>query len=138
LQCSKKAANIKEWSRYEFFMDFIGGRYGMRSLSSFRHVRPLCTRARNRFLNRLPRVGALVSHALPGVPDAGKEPVTLDGLREDIVRLQGAVRNGEKDGIDHPIPTIQEQNPRGARALKDLADNYDYDASATLWTGALV
>jgi hypothetical protein len=110
----------------------------MRSLSSFRHVRPRCTRAGNRFLNRLLVTGALASYALPDVPDAGKETV-FDGLPEDVVRrLQSAVGNGEKDRLDHLIPTIQKQYPRGARALTDPADNYDYDAPAILLTGPLV
>jgi signal transduction histidine kinase/response regulator RpfG family c-di-GMP phosphodiesterase len=73
------------------------------------------------------------------LPCPEKETVTVEGLPEDIIRqLRNAVKNGEKDRLDQLILTIQKQNPRCARMLKDLADNYDYDALTALLTGVLV
>jgi CheY-like chemotaxis protein len=73
---------------------------------------------------------------LPDLPDLREETVTVADLPEDIIRqLRSAVRNGEKDRLDQLILTVQKQNQRCARTLKDLADNYDYDALTTLLTG---
>ncbi|HEY3836191.1 MAG TPA: response regulator [Bryobacteraceae bacterium] len=76
---------------------------------------------------------------LPDLRDSGNNTVTVADLPEDIIRqLRGAVRNGEKDRLDQLILTIQKEDTRCAGRLKDLADNYDYDALTALLTGVLV
>lgn len=75
----------------------------------------------------------------PDLRDSEVQMATVDDLPEEIIRqLRSAVRNGEKTRLDQLISTIQEQNPRCARTLKDLADHYDYDALTSLLSGALV
>jgi hypothetical protein len=49
--------------------------------------------------------------------------------------LQLAVRNGEKDRLDQLIEQAGERNVVVSRALKDLADRYDYDALTQLLEG---
>ena len=42
-------------------------------------------------------------------------------------RLRHAVLSGEKDQLDVLIEKVMEQDAPFARALRDLADKYDYD-----------
>jgi CheY-like chemotaxis protein len=50
--------------------------------------------------------------------------------------LQLAIRNGEKDRLDQLIEQVGERNVVISRALKNLADSYDYDALTHLLEGA--
>jgi hypothetical protein len=43
-------------------------------------------------------------------------------------QLRDAVLNGENDQLDVLIEKVMEQDPPFARALRDLADKYEYDA----------
>jgi signal transduction histidine kinase len=47
---------------------------------------------------------------------------------ELIIELQQAVGNGEKNRLDELIGKVAEIDKPAARSLKQLADNYDYDA----------
>jgi hypothetical protein len=47
-------------------------------------------------------------------------------------QLQAAVGNGDKENVDLLIQGIATLDPSLARVLKDLADNYDYDALTNL------
>ena len=49
-----------------------------------------------------------------------------------IEQLRSAVRNGEKDRLDELIAAVAKQDPGCARALKDLADGYQYDVLTNL------
>ena len=53
-------------------------------------------------------------------------------LPELIAELQQAVRNGEKDVLDELIRTVAGLDKPAARSLRQLADNYDYDALTRL------
>ena len=56
------------------------------------------------------------------------EKVTLDSLPSGLLdELRSAVRDGEKDRLDELIAAIAQRDSQCGRALKDLADQYDYD-----------
>jgi len=63
------------------------------------------------------------------------EPVRLSGLASELLeQLRVAVQNGEKDRLDELIATVANQDSGSAKALRDLADKYEYDALITLLT----
>jgi len=70
-------------------------------------------------------------------PDAAlrwaPETVTLTGLPAELLQqLRSAVRDGEKDRLDELITTVANQDPQSGRALKNLADRYEYDTLSNL------
>ena len=56
--------------------------------------------------------------------------------RELVVGLQLAIRNGEKARLNELIERVGERDAKISRALKKLADDYDYDALTHLLEGA--
>jgi signal transduction histidine kinase/response regulator RpfG family c-di-GMP phosphodiesterase len=67
--------------------------------------------------------------ALRWAPETG----TLTGLPTEMLQqLRSAVQNGEKDRLDELIATVENQDPQSGRALKNLADRYEYDALSNL------
>jgi len=60
--------------------------------------------------------------AAPGRDVCGKLPPNL------IAELQQSVRKGNKDNLDQLIATVAGLDEPLARSLKQLADNFDYDA----------
>ena len=63
--------------------------------------------------------------------------INLAGLPTELLRqLRSAVRDGEKDRLDELIAAVAKQDPHSARALKDLADKYEYDTLTSLLTEA--
>jgi len=67
---------------------------------------------------------------------AGATPAAGDAIRdlqpELLANLAVAVRDGEKDRLDHLIQSVAEQDSSLAHWLQDLADQYDYDALTNL------
>jgi CheY-like chemotaxis protein len=61
-------------------------------------------------------------------PDADEVDVCRNLPPNVIAELQRAVGNGEKDVLDELIGKIEELDKPAARSLRQLADNYDYDA----------
>ncbi len=60
-------------------------------------------------------------------------PELLTELPAELIsQLHDAVLNGDKDRLDQLIQKVGEQDSRAARALKELADNYEYDALTRL------
>ena len=70
----------------------------------------------------------------PGaVPGPEVSPENLKTLpAEWIEQLRSAVMNGEKDRLDEVIRRVPGQDPQFARALQQLADQYEYDALTQL------
>jgi CheY-like chemotaxis protein len=65
------------------------------------------------------------------------ETVTLASLPPGLIdELRSAVRDGEKDRLDELIAAAAHRDPQCGRALKDLADQYDYDGLNNLLTEA--
>ncbi len=65
------------------------------------------------------------------------EAVTLAALPAGLIeQLQRAVRDGQKDRLDELIAAVAARDSHCGRALKDLADQYDYDALSALLTEA--
>jgi signal transduction histidine kinase/response regulator RpfG family c-di-GMP phosphodiesterase len=65
------------------------------------------------------------------------EAVTLSSLPANLIKeLQSAVRDGQKDRLDDLIAAVAGRDSQCGRALKDLADQYDYDALNNLLTEA--
>jgi PAS domain S-box-containing protein len=61
------------------------------------------------------------------------EAVTLAALPAGLIEeLQRAVRDGQKDRLDELIAAVAVRDSHCGRALKDLADQYDYDALSAL------
>jgi CheY-like chemotaxis protein len=57
------------------------------------------------------------------------EAVSLAPLPAGLIEeLQCAVRDGQKDRLDELIAAVAHRDAQCGRALKDLADQYDYDA----------
>jgi PAS domain S-box-containing protein len=70
-----------------------------------------------------------VMEAIP--PAVG--PLKVVGLPVDLIdRLQGAVRNGEKDRLDELIRDAGGLDKHAGAALQQLADDYEYDALTRL------
>jgi signal transduction histidine kinase/response regulator RpfG family c-di-GMP phosphodiesterase len=64
--------------------------------------------------------------------------VTLSALPPDLVeQLREAVRNGEKDRLDGLIAAAARCDLQTARALKELADRYEYDTLTNLLAEAV-
>ena len=58
-------------------------------------------------------------------------------LRAELLQqLRIAVQDGEKDRLDELIAVVANQNSQSARALKELADKYEYDTLTNLLTEA--
>jgi signal transduction histidine kinase/response regulator RpfG family c-di-GMP phosphodiesterase len=67
-------------------------------------------------------------------PPAG---VDLAGLPVELrQQLRAAVLDGEKDRLDELIANLSNQEPQSARALKELADKYEYETLLNLLTHA--
>ncbi len=63
--------------------------------------------------------------------------VDLAGLPVELRhQLRAAVLDGEKDRLDELIAILWNQDPQSARALKDLADKYEYETLMNLLTDA--
>jgi hypothetical protein len=59
--------------------------------------------------------------------------VDVDTLPRDVVKkMLAAVGAGEKDRLDELIRAVADQGLPGAPGLRQLADNYDYDALTSL------
>jgi DnaJ-domain-containing protein 1 len=56
--------------------------------------------------------------------------------RELLVSLRLAIRNGETARLNELIERVGERDTEISRALKKLADNYEYDALTHLLEGA--
>jgi len=70
-------------------------------------------------------------------PDAAlrwaPETITLAGIPTELrQQLRSAVQDGEKDRLDQLIATVANQDPQSGRALKNLADSYEYDTLSNL------
>jgi signal transduction histidine kinase/response regulator RpfG family c-di-GMP phosphodiesterase len=64
------------------------------------------------------------------------ETVTLSNLPDELIeQMRSAVQDGQKDRLDELIATAAHRDSQCAAALKDLADNYEYDALTNLLTG---
>jgi signal transduction histidine kinase/response regulator RpfG family c-di-GMP phosphodiesterase len=67
----------------------------------------------------------------------GREKVTLSGLPDKVVEeMREAIHDGQKARLNELIATIADRHPACAAALRELADNYEYDALTNLLTGA--
>jgi signal transduction histidine kinase/response regulator RpfG family c-di-GMP phosphodiesterase len=65
------------------------------------------------------------------------EAPTLASLPSGLIeQLRRAVQDGEKDRLDELIGAVANQDSRSARALRELADKYEYDALTNLLTEA--
>jgi DNA-binding response OmpR family regulator len=64
--------------------------------------------------------------------DAEEVDVCRNLPQNVIAELRHAVGNGEKHVLDELIGKIGELDKRAARSLRQLADNYDYDALTQL------
>jgi CheY-like chemotaxis protein len=65
------------------------------------------------------------------------ETLTLASLPAALIeQLRRAVQDGEKDRLDELIAAVAHQDSHSARALKDLADKYEYDTLTNLLTEA--
>jgi hypothetical protein len=65
--------------------------------------------------------------------------VTLTGLPDELVeQMRIAIEDGQKDRLDELIAVLANRKTPCARALKDLADNYEYDALTNMLSGARV
>jgi hypothetical protein len=65
------------------------------------------------------------------------EGVSLSGLPMELLQqLRIAVQDGEKDRLDELIAAVANQDSHSARALKELADKYEYDTLTNLLTEA--
>jgi CheY-like chemotaxis protein len=61
------------------------------------------------------------------------ETITLTGLPTELLQqLRSAVQDGEKDRLDELIATVANQDPQCGRALRSLADRYEYDTLSNL------
>jgi signal transduction histidine kinase/response regulator RpfG family c-di-GMP phosphodiesterase len=66
------------------------------------------------------------------------EAVTLASLPAGLIEeLQCAVRDGQKDRLDELIAAVAHRDSQCGRALKDLADKYEYDVLTNLLTEAV-
>jgi signal transduction histidine kinase len=65
------------------------------------------------------------------------ETPTLASLPSGLIeQLLSAVQDGEKDRLDELIGAVANQDSQSARALKELADKYEYDTLTNLLTEA--
>ncbi|HTA45232.1 MAG TPA: response regulator [Bryobacteraceae bacterium] len=67
----------------------------------------------------------------------GRETVTLSGLPDELVEgMRTAIQDGQKGRLDELIAVVADRYPPCAAALRELADNYEYDALTNLLAGA--
>jgi CheY-like chemotaxis protein len=89
----------------------------------------------------LPEIGAVLASeskdAWAPVWRWGREAVTLAGLPDELVEgMRAAIQDGQKGRLDDLIAIVADRYPPCAAALRELADNYEYDALTNLLAGA--
>jgi CheY-like chemotaxis protein len=88
-------------------------------------------------LTKQPEAGARTDDKPDMAVRWAPEAITLTGLPTELLeQLRIAVQDGEKDRLDELIATVSEEHSQSARALKALADRYEYDALTNLLTEA--
>jgi signal transduction histidine kinase/response regulator RpfG family c-di-GMP phosphodiesterase len=61
------------------------------------------------------------------------ESISLSGLPAELLQqLRSAVQDGEKDRLDELIAAVANEDSQSGRALKELADKYEYDTLTNL------
>ena len=67
-------------------------------------------------------------HPVPSLPST-VSPDQLAALPQELIhQLLDAVREGEKDQLDQLIEKVEQSDKQAAAALRDFAENYEYDA----------
>jgi signal transduction histidine kinase/DNA-binding response OmpR family regulator len=67
------------------------------------------------------------------------DTVPLDGLPDELIeQMRIAIEDGQKGRLDELIAVVANRKAPCARALKDLADNYEYDTLTNLLSGVQV